>query len=93
MRLPAALLGVRFLVEEQCSLSALMNGQSGAVGSYLYFLGIMPGKLSPLLSLYCIFRVNLNFRIATWALGLMLVVWSTISILLMIFSCRTVKAN
>lgn len=50
-------------------------------------------KLSLLLFLYRIFRVNRKFRIASWALGFMIVVWSTVTFLLQIFSCRPIKAN
>lgn len=50
-------------------------------------------KLSLLLFLYRIFRVSRKFRIATWALGFMIVVWSMVTLLLMIFSCRPIKAN
>ncbi|CAO1596151.1 hypothetical protein XANCAGTX0491_000005 [Xanthoria calcicola] len=66
---------------------------TGAVGSYMYVLGTLMAKLSLLLFLYRIFRVNRKFRIATWALGFMIVVWSLVSFLLMIFSCRPIKAN
>ncbi|KAL8847068.1 MAG: hypothetical protein Q9221_007887 [Calogaya cf. arnoldii] len=59
----------------------------------MYILGTMLAKLSLLVFLYRIFRVNRNFRIATWAVGFMLVVWSLVSLLLMIFSCRPIKAN
>lgn len=53
----------------------------------------MFAKISLLLFLYRIFRVNFKFRIASWVIGVVLVVWSMVSFLLKIFSCHPVKAN
>ncbi|KAL8815758.1 MAG: hypothetical protein Q9223_005138 [Gallowayella weberi] len=65
----------------------------GVARSYLYVLGTMLAKLSLLLFLYRIFRVERKFQIAAWALGTILVVWTVISFCLMIFACRPLKAS
>ncbi|KAI4095841.1 MAG: hypothetical protein LQ344_001395 [Seirophora lacunosa] len=67
--------------------------KTAAITSYFYVLGIMFAKISLLLFLYRIFRVNFKFRIASWVIGVVLVVWSMVSFLLKIFSCHPVKAN
>ena len=53
----------------------------------------MLAKTSFLLFLYHIFHVDLKFRIASWIIGFVVVVWSTVTFLLMIFSCHPIKAN
>lgn len=53
----------------------------------------MLAKVSLLLFFYRIFQVDLKFRLASWIVGFVLVVWSTVSMLLMIFSCHPIKAN
>ncbi|KAL8798985.1 MAG: hypothetical protein Q9182_006230 [Xanthomendoza sp. 2 TL-2023] len=67
--------------------------RTGVVSSYLYVLGTMLAKLSLLLFLYRIFRVERKFRIAAWTLGTILVGWTVISFFLMIFACRPLKAS
>ncbi|KAL8995894.1 MAG: hypothetical protein Q9169_004468 [Polycauliona sp. 2 TL-2023] len=73
----------------------MLNGNlvTDAVASYLYVLGTMMAKISLLIFLYRIFWVSLKFRLASWALAFMLVVWTLVSFLLMIFACRPVKAS
>ncbi|KAL8936880.1 MAG: hypothetical protein Q9216_004705 [Gyalolechia sp. 2 TL-2023] len=53
----------------------------------------MLAKVSLLLFLYRIFRVDQKFRIATWTIGLVVVLWSAVSFLLCIFACRPIKAS
>ena len=53
----------------------------------------MLAKLSLLLLLYRIFKVDRKFRIASWMLGIFFVVWSIVTLLLCIFSCRPIKAT
>ena len=53
----------------------------------------MYAKLSLLPPLFRIFRVDRTFRIAAWLLRLIVVIWSIISFLLMIFACRPIKAS
>lgn len=60
---------------------------------YLYIVAITAAKLSLLLFLYRIFHVDKRFRIAAWITGGILVLWSLITILLAIFSCRPIKAS
>lgn len=74
-------------------LALLMHIQTGAVSSYFYIWGTMLAKLSLLLFLYRIFSIDFKFRIAAWVLGVTLLVWSTVSFLLMIFGCHPVRAN
>ncbi|KAI4231901.1 MAG: hypothetical protein LQ352_008377, partial [Teloschistes flavicans] len=64
-----------------------------AVDGYLYTVAITAAKLSLLLFLYRIFHVDRKFRIAAWITGAVLVLWSLITILLAIFSCRPIKAS
>lgn len=65
----------------------------GAIDTYLYVLGIALAKISILLFLWRIFRVEPKFRIAAWTIGTVLVVWSLITFLLGIFGCHPIKAN
>ncbi|KAM0796931.1 hypothetical protein BDR22DRAFT_790978, partial [Usnea florida] len=67
--------------------------ETGAVDTYFYVLGTMLAKLSLLLFIYHIFRVNFKFRVAAWFIAFFLVVWSTVTLLLSIFSCHPLKAN
>lgn len=60
---------------------------------YLYILGSTLAKLSLLLFLYRIFRIDLTFRILSWILGAILTIWTTVSLLLCIFACRPIKAS
>ena len=53
----------------------------------------MLAKLSLLLFIYRIFRVDLKSRVAAWFIGFFLIVWSTVTLLLAIFSCHPIKAN
>lgn len=53
----------------------------------------MLAKVSLLLFLYRIFHVDFKFRIASWIIGFVVVVWSLVTLFLMIFSCHPVKAN
>ncbi|KAL8764616.1 MAG: hypothetical protein Q9194_006944 [Teloschistes cf. exilis] len=64
-----------------------------AVDGYLYIVAITAAKMSLLLFLYRIFHVDKRFRIAAWITGGILVLWSLITILLAIFSCRPIKAS
>ncbi|KAI4144490.1 MAG: hypothetical protein L6R39_004159 [Caloplaca ligustica] len=65
----------------------------GVVRGYLYILGSTLAKLSLLLFLYRIFRIDLTFRILSWILGAILTIWTTVSLLLCIFACRPIKAS
>ncbi|KAL8947780.1 MAG: hypothetical protein Q9222_005978 [Ikaeria aurantiellina] len=66
---------------------------TGVADSYLYILGVTIAKLSLLFFLYRIFRVDTKFRIASWVIGTILVIWTTVTILLGIFACRPIKAS
>ena len=50
-------------------------------------------KLSLLLFLYHVFRVDKRFRIVAWITGIVLLVWSIVTILMAIFACRPVSAS
>ena len=60
---------------------------------YLYILGLTLAKLSLLLFLYRIFKVDLTFRVLSWIVGIVLVIWTTVSLLLSIFACKPIKAS
>ncbi|KAL8693487.1 MAG: hypothetical protein Q9224_003740 [Gallowayella concinna] len=64
-----------------------------AVDGYLYIVAIALAKISLLLFLYRIFQVDKRFRIASWIVGAVLVIWSTVTLFLTIFACRPVKAS
>ncbi|KAL8799503.1 MAG: hypothetical protein Q9182_005841 [Xanthomendoza sp. 2 TL-2023] len=64
-----------------------------AVDGYLYIVAITLAKISLLLFLYRIFHVDKRFRIASWIVGAVLVIWSTVTLFLTIFACRPVKAS
>lgn len=64
-----------------------------AVDGYLYIIVMMLAKLSLLLFLYRIFKVDTKFRYTTWIVGTIIVLWSVISVLLSIFSCRPLTAS
>ena len=49
--------------------------QLKSICTYIYVLGIMFAKVSLLLFLYRIFRVDRKFRIAAWIIGTVVVVW------------------
>ncbi|KAI4274214.1 MAG: hypothetical protein LQ337_004093 [Flavoplaca oasis] len=66
---------------------------TGVVRGYLYILGLTLAKLSLLLFLYRIFKVDLTFRVLSWVIGLVLVIWTTASLLLCIFACKPIKAS
>ncbi|KAL8951239.1 MAG: hypothetical protein Q9222_002767 [Ikaeria aurantiellina] len=66
---------------------------TNVINTYLYIIGVTLAKISLLLFLYRIFRVDRNFRIASWVIGAVLTIWSIISLLLKIFACRPVKAS
>ncbi|KAI4224638.1 MAG: hypothetical protein L6R36_004513 [Xanthoria steineri] len=61
--------------------------------TFLYVVGITLAKLSLLFFLYRIFRVDSKFRIASWIIGAVLLIWSAITLLLKIFACRPVRAS
>ncbi|KAI4089975.1 MAG: hypothetical protein LQ339_008461 [Xanthoria mediterranea] len=61
--------------------------------TFLYVIGITLAKLSLLFFLYRIFRVDRKFRIASWIIGAVLLIWSAITLLLKIFACRPVRAS
>ena len=73
--------------------SLLTPIQTGVVRGYLYILGLTLAKLSLLLFLYRIFRVDSTFRVLSWILGTILAIWTTVSLLLCIFACRPIKAS
>ncbi|KAI4129508.1 MAG: hypothetical protein LQ341_006563, partial [Variospora aurantia] len=50
---------------------------TGVVRGHLYILGLTLAKLSLLLFLYRIFRVDRTFRILSWLLGAILTIWTT----------------
>ncbi|KAL9577120.1 MAG: hypothetical protein Q9212_006576 [Teloschistes hypoglaucus] len=64
-----------------------------AVDGYLYIVAIAAAKISLLLFLYRIFHIDKRFRIAAWITGAVLVLWSLITILLAIFSCKPIRAS
>lgn len=70
-----------------------MKDQTAAVGGYFYVIGTMLVKVSILLFLYRIFHVERMFRIAFWLMGFFLVVYSTVTLLLLIFSCHPIEIN
>lgn len=55
--------------------------------------GLTLAKLSLLLFLYRIFKVDLTFRVLSWIIGLVLVIWTTVSLLLRTFACKPIKAS
>lgn len=59
----------------------------------LYILIIMLVKISLLVFLYRIFGVDAKFRYTTWVVGTIVTIWSVVSILLAIFSCRPLGAT
>ncbi|KAL8662642.1 MAG: hypothetical protein Q9168_008225 [Polycauliona sp. 1 TL-2023] len=67
--------------------------QMVAIDGYLYVVALTLAKLSLLIFLYRIFRVDKRFRIATWILGVTLTVWAIITVFLAIFACRPVAAS
>ncbi|KAL8914329.1 MAG: hypothetical protein Q9171_001049 [Xanthocarpia ochracea] len=66
---------------------------TGVVRGYLYVLGLTLAKLSLLLFLYRIFKIDLAFRVLSWILGAILVIWTTVTLLLCIFACKPIKAS
>ncbi|KAL8979450.1 MAG: hypothetical protein Q9177_006142, partial [Variospora cf. flavescens] len=66
---------------------------TGVVRGHLYILGLTLAKLSLLLFLYRIFRVDRTFRILSWLLGAILTIWTTVSLLLCFFACKPIKAS
>ena len=56
-------------------------------------LGLTLAKLSLLLFLYRIFKIDLAFRVLSWILGAILVIWTTVTLLLSIFACKPIKAS
>ena len=67
--------------------------QAIAADGYLYMLAITLAKVSLLLFLYRLFRVDPKFRYASWALGTEVTLWGKISILLALFSYRPLSAQ
>ena len=61
--------------------------------TYSYLLGILLAKLSLLLFLYRIFHVDRRFRIASWMVGITVVVWTFVTLMLLIFPCKPLKAT
>lgn len=59
---------------------------------YIYVIVMMLAKSALLLFLYRIFKFDTKFRYMTWALGTIIVLWSIISVLLLMFSCRPTTA-
>ncbi|KAL9001423.1 MAG: hypothetical protein Q9188_005455 [Gyalolechia gomerana] len=64
-----------------------------AVDGYLYMVAITLAKISLLIFLYRIFRVDKTFRIVSWVTGGILVIWGTTAVLLAIFACRPIRAS
>ncbi|KAL8935127.1 MAG: hypothetical protein Q9216_005577 [Gyalolechia sp. 2 TL-2023] len=67
--------------------------KTNVLKTYFYIIGVTFAKISLLLFLYRIFSVDRKFRIASWTIGVVLTLWSVISLLLKIFACRPVKAS
>ncbi|KAL8761230.1 MAG: hypothetical protein Q9184_002634 [Pyrenodesmia sp. 2 TL-2023] len=63
------------------------------VANYLYIIGCTLAKFSLLLFLYRIFSVSFRFRLASWALGAVLAIWTSVTMLLCIFACRPIVAS
>ncbi len=61
-----------------------MLPQLKSICTYIYVIGIMFAKVSLLLFLYRIFRVNRKFRIVSWIIGAVVVIWVGISCLLLL---------
>ncbi|KAL8919435.1 MAG: hypothetical protein Q9208_006813 [Pyrenodesmia sp. 3 TL-2023] len=66
---------------------------TAVVRGYLYTIGLTFAKLSLLIFLYRIFRVDRTYRILSWILGAILIIWTTVSLLLSIFACKPIKAS
>ncbi|KAL8991812.1 MAG: hypothetical protein Q9169_007630 [Polycauliona sp. 2 TL-2023] len=66
---------------------------TAVTASYTYVIGITLAKISLLLFLYRIFRVERKFCYASWVIGGVITIWSTVSLLLCIFACRPVNAS
>lgn len=62
------------------------------VDGLLYIISITLAKIAILLFLYRIFKVVPKFRYCAWAVGAIATLWATISVLLIIFSCRPIPA-
>ena len=63
---------------------SLIMPQLKSICTYIYVIGIMFAKVSLLLFLYRIFGVNLKFRIVSWIIGAVVVIWVGISCLLLL---------
>ncbi|KAL8642119.1 MAG: hypothetical protein Q9226_008543 [Calogaya cf. arnoldii] len=64
-----------------------------AVDGYLYVIAITLAEASLLFFLCRIFHVDKRFRIASWIVGGILRIWATVTVFLVIFACRPVKAS
>ncbi|KAG7007457.1 hypothetical protein G7Y79_00009g025660 [Physcia stellaris] len=53
----------------------------------------MFAKVSLLLFLYRIFRVDRKFRVVSWIIGAVVVIWTTVSFFLMVFTCSPINAT
>ncbi|KAI4089857.1 MAG: hypothetical protein LQ344_005116 [Seirophora lacunosa] len=63
------------------------------VANHIYILGCTLAKLSLLLFLYRIFGVNFKFRVASWTIGAVLIIWTSVTLLLCIFACKPIRAS
>ena len=70
----------------------LTRTKTGLVAGYFYIFGLMFAKVSLLMLLYRIFSVDTKFRIASWVIGFVVVVWTLLTLLLETFSCHPLRA-
>ncbi|KAL8747096.1 MAG: hypothetical protein Q9184_007649 [Pyrenodesmia sp. 2 TL-2023] len=66
---------------------------TGVVRGYLHNIGLTFAKLSLLIFLARIFRIDRTYRVASWILGAVLTIWTAVTLLLCIFACRPIKAS
>lgn len=64
-----------------------------AVDGLLYVVSITLAKFAILIFLYRIFKVSTKFRYTSWAIGAIMAVWATITVLLVCFSCKPLAAS
>ena len=67
--------------------------QTTAVDDYRYVIAISLSKLCLLLYLSRIFCLDQNFQIAAWIIDIVVALWTTITVIVAIFSCRPVTAS
>ncbi|KAI4114859.1 MAG: hypothetical protein LQ345_004437 [Seirophora villosa] len=69
------------------------NFVTTVVAGHIYILGCTVAKLSLLLFLYRIFSVDFKFRVASWIIGVVLTIWTSVTLLLCIFACKPIRAS